>query len=261
MIRALHSAATGMEAQQTYIDVTSNNLANINTTGFKKTRANFQDLMYQVQRAPGAAVNQVNEAPTGIQVGLGVRTGSTQKEFGPGSLKATEGPLDMAIEGDGFFQVLQPDGTSAYTRDGAFTVNEDGQVVNGAGLPLEPAINIPAEAINVVIGRDGTVTAQLQDQAEPVQLGQIQTVSFMNPAGLLATGGNLYTESGASGPPIIGNPGENGFGTINQGFLEMANVKVVEEMINLITAQRAFEFNSKAVQASDQMLRELGSLR
>lgn len=261
MIRALDSAATGMEAQQTYIDVTSNNLANVNTTGFKKTRANFQDLMYQVQRAPGTATNQVNEAPTGIQVGLGVRTGSTQKEFGQGSLKATEGQLDLAIEGDGFFQVTQPDGTIAYTRDGGFNLDEAGQIVNAAGLPLEPAITVPPEAINVVIGRDGTVSAQLQDQAEPVQLGQIQTVSFVNPAGLIANGGNLYVESGASGPPIIGNPGENGFGNVNQGFLEMSNVKVVEEMINLITAQRAFEFNSKAVQASDQMLRELSSLR
>lgn len=261
MIRALHSAATGMEAQQTYIDVTSNNLANVNTTGYKKTRANFQDLMYQVQRAPGTATNQVNEAPTGIQVGLGVKTASTQKEFGTGSLKATNNPYDLAIEGAGFFQLVQPDGTIAYTRDGTFHLDQDGQMVNGAGLPLEPNIVVPPEAINVVIGRDGTVTAQLQDQAEPVELGQIQTVTFVNPAGLIAVGGNLFTESGASGPPIVGNPGENGFGVINQGFLEMANVKVVEEMINLISAQRAFEFNSKAVQASDQMLREIGNLR
>jgi flagellar basal-body rod protein FlgG len=261
MIRALDSAATGMEAQQTYIDVTSNNLANVNTTGYKKTRANFQDLMYQVQRAPGTATNQVNQAPTGIQVGLGVRTGSTQMEFEAGSLKPTNNPYDMAIEGDGFFQVQQPDGTLAYTRDGAFTLDQDGRIVNGSGLPLVPEITVPNDAINVVIGKDGTVTAQLQNQAQPVNLGQIQTVSFINPAGLISAGNNLLTESGASGPPIIGNPGQNGFGTVNQGFLEMSNVKVVEEMINLISAQRAFEFNSKAVQASDQMLRDVSNLR
>ncbi len=261
MLRALHSAATGMEAQQNYIDVTSNNLANVNTTGFKKVRANFQDLIYQVHRAPGLATSAGTEAPSGIQVGIGVKTASTQKEFSIGSLKHTNNPLDVAIEGDGFLQITMPDGTIGYTRDGAFHTDENGSLVNANGFLLEPNIVVPNEAIFVSIGEDGTVTAQLDAQAEPVQLGQIQTATFINPAGLIADGGNLFLESGSSGPPVVGNPSENGFGVLRSGFLEMANVKVVEEMINLISAQRAFEFNSKAVQASDQMLRELGQLR
>ena len=259
MLRALTTAATGMEAQQTYIDVTSNNLANVNTTGFKKTRANFQDLMYQIQKAPGGATSQGTESPTGIQIGLGVRTASTQKEFATGSLKQTGNFFDMAIEGEGFLQVVLPDGGIGYTRDGAMHVDENGTLVNASGFPLEPNITVPQEAVNVTIGQDGVVSYQTND-GQVVQLAQIQTTSFINPAGLLAVGGNVYRESGSSGPPIGGNPGENGFGVINQGFLEMSNVAVVEEMIHLITAQRAFEFNSKAVQASDQMLRELGKL-
>jgi len=261
MLRALHSAATGMEAQQTYIDVTSNNLANVNTVGFKKVRANFQDLIYQLQRAPGLATSQATESPTGIQVGIGVKTASTQKEYSVGSLKATNNPFDVAIDGDGFFQIQMPDGTIGYSRNGAFHMDENGNLVNANGFKLEPNIVVPGEAITISVGQDGVVTAVLDAQAEPVQLGQVQTASFINPAGLLADGGNVLLESGASGPPIIGNPGENGFGRLTGGFLEMANVKVVEEMVNLITAQRAFEFNSKAVQASDQMLRELGQLR
>lgn len=261
MIRALNSAATGMDAQQTYIDVTSNNLANVNTTGYKKVRANFQDLLYQVQRAPGTATSQGTEAPSGTQVGLGVRVASTQKEFSEGPLKVTGNELDVAIQGQGFFQILQPDGTIGYTRDGAFHVDENGTMVNANGYPLEPNIVLPQDAVAVTVGDDGTVSAQLLNQAEPVQVGQIQTVDFINPAGLLATGGNMFLESGSSGAPIVGNPGENGFGSLLQGHLEQANVKVVEEMINLIQGQRAFEFNSKAVQAADQMLRELGQLR
>ncbi len=261
MIRALHAAATGMDAQQTYIDVTSNNLANVNTTGFKKVRANFQDLFYQVSRAPGLNTTQTTESPTGIQVGLGVRTASTQKVFSDGSFKFTDQPTDLAIQGDGFFQITQADGTVAYSRDGNFHLDETGTLVNASGLPLEPQIQIPAEAIFIHVSQDGIVSAQTQGQAEPVQVGQIQTATFINPAGLIASGGNLFQESGSSGPPVIGNPGENGFGTVEGGFLEMANVKVVEEMINLITAQRAFEFNSKAVKAADGMLRELSQLR
>jgi flagellar basal-body rod protein FlgG len=260
MIRALTTAATGMEAQQTYIDVTSNNLANVNTTGYKKTRANFQDLMYQIQKAPGGATSQATESPTGIQVGLGVRTASTQKEFTTGSLKHTGNFFDLAIEGEGFLQMTLPDGTIGYTRDGALHVDENGTLVNASGFALEPNITVPQEAVTVTIGQDGVVSYQTSD-GQVVQLAQIQTTSFINPAGLLAVGGNVYRESGSSGPPIVGNPGENGFGVINQGFLEMANVAVVEEMIHLITAQRAFEFNSKAVQASDQMLKEIGQLR
>ena len=261
MIRALHAAAPGMDAQQTYIDVTSNNLANVTTTGFKKVRANFQDLFYQVSRAPGLNTTQTTESPTGIQVGLGVRTASTQKVFSDGSFKFTDQPTDLAIQGDGFFQITQADGTVAYSRDGNFHLDETGTLVNASGLPLEPQIQIPAEAIFIHVSQDGIVSAQTQGQAEPVQVGQIQTATFINPAGLIASGGNLFQESGSSGPPVIGNPGENGFGTVEGGFLEMANVKVVEEMINLITAQRAFEFNSKAVKAADGMLRELSQLR
>ncbi len=260
MIRSLHSAATGMSAQQTFIDVTSNNLANVNTTGFKKVRANFQDLFYQISRAPGLNTTETTESPTGIQVGLGVRTASTQKVFSDGSFKFTDIPTDVAIQGDGFLQITQADGTIAYTRDGALHTDENGTLVTASGLPVEPQIQVPAEAIFVHISQDGIVSAQVQGQAEPVQVGQIQTATFINPAGLIGTGSNLFQESGSSGPPVIGNPGENGFGTLQSGFLELSNVKVVEEMISLITAQRAFEFNSKAVQAGDQMLQKLGQL-
>ena len=261
MLRALNSAATGMEAQQMYIDVTSNNLANVNTTGYKKVRANFQDLMYQIQAAPGGGTSQATETPSGIQIGLGVRTATTQKEFQTGSLKNTGNFLDVAVEGDGFFQITQPDGSIGYTRDGAFHLDENGALVNANGFPLDPAIAVPIEVTAVTIGQDGTVTGQTTAQSEPIQLGQIQIANFVNPAGLISAGGNIFKESGSSGPPIVGNPGENGFGTLNAGFLEMSNVAVVEEMIHLITAQRAFEFNSKAVQAADGMLRELGQLR
>jgi flagellar basal-body rod protein FlgG len=261
MIRSLHSAATGMTAQQNYIDVTSNNLANVNTAGYKKSRINFQDLIYQTDRAPGAATTQETESPTGIQVGIGVRTASTQKEFALGSLKATSNLTDVAINGDGFFQIQMPNGTIGYTRDGAFHVDKNGNLVTPEGFKLEPNIIVPNEAIAIHVGGDGTVSATLSAQADAAQLGQVQTASFVNPAGLLSIGGNLMQETNASGPAVIGTPGENGFGQLQAGFLEMSNVSVVEEMINLITAQRAFEFNSKAVQASDQMLRELGQLR
>jgi flagellar basal-body rod protein FlgG len=261
MLRSLHSAATGMEAQQTYIDITSNNLANVNTAGFKKSRANFTDLIYQLQQAPGVATTQATEAPSGIQVGIGVRTASTQKEFAIGSLKATNNLLDVAINGDGFFQIQMPNGTIGYTRDGAFHVDKNGNLVTPAGFPLEPNIVVPNEAIAVHIGDDGSVSAMLTAQAEAVQLGQIQTATFVNPAGLVNIGGNIAQETSASGPAVVGIAGENGFGPLQAGFLELSNVEVVEEMVNLITAQRAFEFNSKAVQASDQMLRELAQLR
>jgi len=259
MLRALHSAATGMQAQQTYIDVTSNNLANVNTTGFKKSRTNFQDLVYQTEKAPGLATSAGTEAPAGIQVGLGVKTASVQKEFAIGSLKQTGNALDLAIQGDGFFQITLPDGTIGYTRDGAFHGDDAGNVVNASGYPIEPNITLPQGYTALDVSADGVVTANIDGQ--PVELGQIQTAAFINPAGLIAQGGNIFRESGSSGPPVVGAPNEHGVGALYSGTLEMANVKVVEEMINLITAQRAFEFNSKAVQASDQMLRELGQLR
>lgn len=262
MLRALHSAATGMDAQQTYIDVTSNNLANVNTTGYKKVRANFQDLIYQVQQTPGTSTNAVNEMPSGIQIGLGVRTASTQKEFTTGTFKPTGNELDVSIQGDGFFQLVEPNsGLIHYTRDGAFHSDENGQLVSAEGYLLDPNITVPAEAVSVNVGKDGTVTAQLSAQADPIQIGQIQTVNFVNPGGLIAVGGNRFMQSGSSGPPLAGIPGQNGFGSLQGGFLETSNVKVVEEMINLISAQRAFEFNSKAVQAADGMLRTLSQMR
>ena len=262
MLRALHSAATGMDAQQTYIDVTSNNLANVNTTAYKKVRANFQDLIYQVQQTPGTATNAVNEAPTGIQIGLGVRTASTQKEFSTGTFKPTGNQTDVAIQGDGFFQLVEPtSGLIHYTRDGAFHMDENGQLVSAEGFLLEPNITIPPEAVNVTVGQDGTITARLSAQAEPVQIGQVQLVNFVNPGGLIAVGGNRFVQSGSSGPPLVGVPVQNGFGSLQGGFLETSNVRVVEEMINLIAAQRAFEFNSKAVQAADGMLKTLGQMR
>ncbi|MBU0552440.1 flagellar basal-body rod protein FlgG [Myxococcota bacterium] len=261
MLRSLHSAATGMEAQQTYIDVTANNLANVNTTGFKKSRVNFQDLMYQMQRAPGQATAQGVNTPNGVQVGLGVRVTGTQKDFGVGSFKPSSEPLHMAIEGPGFFQIRMPDGTVGYSRDGAFTTDENGQVVNSEGYPLEPPITIPPEISTVSVGVDGTVSGISANDAAAQQLGQIQLANFINPAGLMAQGGNILTETGASGGPNVALPGNPGFGALRGGALEGANVTVVEEMINLISAQRAFEFNSKAVQAADQMLREIGKLR
>ena len=261
MIRALNSAASGMKVQQDYIDVTANNLANVNTTGFKKVRANFEDLMHQTVRAPGTATSQGTELPTGLQVGLGAKTVSTQRQFSTGSFKNTEHPLDLAIEGDGFFQVLTPDGNIAYSRAGNFSRDESGRVVTSGGLPLEPEITIPANAVELNVGDDGTVTVITPDEAEAAAVGQIQLATFINPAGLSALGGNLYRDSGASGGATVGTPGQNGTGSLLQGSLEMSNVQVVEEMVNLITGQRAFEFNSKAVQAADQMLRELGNLR
>ena len=261
MIRALHSAATGMNAQQTYVDVTSNNLANVNTAGFKKNRTNFTDLIYQIQKAPGVSTTQQTESPSGIQVGVGVRLASTQKEFSLGSLKATNTLTDVAINGDGFFQIQMPNGTTGYTRDGNFHVDKNGNLVTAEGFQLEPNIVVPNEAIAIHIGDDGSVSATLTAQADAVNLGQVQTATFINPAGLLAIGGNMLQETTASGPAVVGNPGENGFGPLQAGFLELSNVAVVEEMVNLITAQRGFEFNSKAVQAADQMLRELGQLR
>jgi len=251
-----------MVGQQTYIDVTANNLANVNTTGFKKSRVQFQDLMYQIQKAPGQATAEGVDSPSGVQVGLGVRVAGTQREYTQGSLQPTGNSLHVAIEGTGFFQIRQPDGTVAYTRDGAFDRDENGQLVNAEGHPVDPNIQIPAEVSRLEFGEDGTVTGYVGGaDAEPVELGQLQLATFVNPSGLVAMGGNLYRESGSSGAPQVGNPGEEGFGKLSGGFLEGANVTVVEEMIHLISAQRAFEFNSKAVQASDQMLREIGRLR
>ncbi len=254
MIRALWSAASGMLAQELNIDTISNNLANVNTAGFKRSRVDFQDLMYQSIRTVGATSAGGTQIPTGIQVGHGSRPVATQKIFSQGDFQQTEAPLDMVIEGDGFFQVLLGDGTTAYTRAGAFKQDGQGRVVTSDGFLLQPSINIPSTATDISIGSDGTVEIMLPDTNVPQQVGTVQLAKFANPAGLENMGRNLFVETTSSGQAIIGNPGENGFGTLAQGVLEMSNVKLVEEMVNLIVAQRAYEISSKSIQAADEML-------
>ncbi len=261
MIRALWIAATGMEAQNLNVDVISNNLANVNTVGFKRARADFQDLMYQTLTAPGTASTVQTTVPTGIELGQGVRPVAVQKIFSQGDYKQTNNPLDLAIEGDGFFQILLPNGDLAYTRSGAFKLNRDGQIVTSDGYPLQPEITIPENAESITIGSDGTVSVTLPGQTEASQIGQIQLVKFINPAGLRSIGRNLYMPTDSSGDPIIGNPGEEGFGTIAQGYLEMSNVSVVEEMVNMIIAQRAYEVNAKAIQTADEMLQMANNVK
>jgi len=254
MIRALFTAATGMQAQQLNLDTISNNLANVNTTGFKKNRVDFQDLLYQTLRPAGTRVGAGAEVPTGIQVGHGTRPVATQKLWSQGNFQQTENPLDLVIEGDGFFQVTRPDGSIAYTRAGAFKRDSQGQIVNSDGYILQPALRIPDDTIAISVGADGTVSVTTAGQATPQQLGQIELARFVNPAGLDAIGKNLFLPTAASGQPQTGTPGERGFGALNQGFLEMSNVSVVEEMVQMIAAQRAFEVNSKAIKTADEML-------
>jgi flagellar basal-body rod protein FlgG len=254
MMRALWTAGTGMVAQQANIDVVSNNLANVNTSGFKKSRADFQDLLYQTIRQAGATTGPDTQAPTGIQIGLGVKLVATTKQQTQGTLQQTGNSLDMAIEGEGFFQINMPDGTLAYTRDGSFKKDSTGRIVTSEGYPLEPQITIPDTATDVAISADGRVTATIPGQTTPQDLGQLQLARFVNPSGLNSMGRNLYTETAASGTPTVSNPGTDGAGTLDQKFLEMSNVQVVEEMVNMIVAQRAFEMNSKAITTSDEML-------
>jgi flagellar basal-body rod protein FlgG len=261
MIRALYTAGTGMQAQQLNLDTIANNLANVNTSGFKRTRIDFQDLIYQTLRPAGASASEGAQLPTGLQVGMGTRPAATQKIFLQGDFQQTENPLDLVIEGEGFFQVTRPDGTLAYTRSGAFKKDSTGRVVTSEGLILQPEITIPQNAQEISIGSDGTVSVILAGGAAPQQIGTLELARFINPAGLLATGRNLFAPTGASGDPITGQPGLNGFGTLAQGFLEMSNVKVVEEMVNLIIAQRAYEVNSKAVQTADEMLNTANNMR
>ncbi|MCL6518710.1 MAG: flagellar basal-body rod protein FlgG [Armatimonadota bacterium] len=261
MIRSLWTAATGMAAQQLNIDVISNNLANVNTPGFKKSRVDFQDLLYQTLRTAGTTEAQGSMVPTGIQVGLGTRPAAITRIFSQGDFQQTNNPLDLVIEGDGFFQVLLPNGTTAYTRDGTFKLDSQGRIVTADGYPLDPEITIPAEATSISIGSDGTVSVTMAGQTTPQELGQIQIAKFINPAGLNNLGRNLLAPTAASGEPIVDTPGLNGLGTIAHGFVEMSNVKVVEEMVNMIVAQRAYEVNSKAIQTADDMLSIANNLR
>jgi flagellar basal-body rod protein FlgG len=255
MIRALYTAATGMQAQQLNIDVIANNLANVNTIGFKKSRADFQDLLYQTLRAPGAPSTNTTQSPTGIQVGLGSRPAAVQRIQLQGDYTQTGNALDLAVEGVGFFAVTLPDGTTAFTRAGAFKLDNQSRVVTSDGLPLEPTISIPEGAQDVTVGQDGVVSAVLPGQGSPTQVGQIQTARFANPGGLRALGKNLLQETETSGPPQVGTPGQENRGTLIQGFLENSNVSVVEELVGLITGQRAYEVTSKAIQTADDMLR------
>jgi flagellar basal-body rod protein FlgG len=254
MLRALYTSATGMQAQETNIDVISNNLANVNTTGYKKSRAEFQDLLYQQVKEPGSPTSQTTTAPSGIQVGLGVKTAAVQKTFGQGDLIQTTNTLDVAIEGDGFFQISRPDGTIAYTRSGNFQLDQNGAVVTSDGYLLEPTITIPPDTLAVIIGQDGTVNIRQPGSPQPQQVGQITGVRFPNNTGLRATGRNLFEESLSSGQPVQGQFNAQGFGALSQGFLESSNVSVVEQVVTMITAQRAYEANSKGIQTSDEML-------
>jgi flagellar basal-body rod protein FlgG len=261
MIRALFSAASGMQAQQMNVDVISNNIANVNTAGFKRSRPDFQDLVYQTLSVAGASSTQSTTIPTGMQLGLGVKPVAIQKLHSQGDFQSTGNSLDLVIEGDGFFQVTTPDGTINYTRAGAFKLDKDGKVVNSNGYPLEPAITIPSNSTSITVGTDGTVSVMQAGSTAPVQVGTIELATFMNPAGLTSLGKNLFVNTDASGEATTGLAGLEGRGTIQQGFLEMSNVNVVEELANLIIAQRAFEMNSKAVQTADQMLQNINGMK
>ncbi len=253
-MRALWIAKTGLDAQQTRMSVVSNNLANVNTTGFKRDRAVFEDLMYQTVRQPGAQSSENTQLPSGMSIGTGVRTTATEKLFSQGNVAQSENPLDMAIEGRGFFEILMPDGSVAYTRDGSFQLDSQGQIVTSTGYLLQPGLTVPQNTRSVTIGSDGTVSVTQAGQSAPTTIGQIQTVDFINPAGLRARGGNLFEETAASGTPQSGTPGNSGLGPIIQGSLETSNVNVVEELVNMIETQRAYEINSKAIATADGML-------
>jgi flagellar basal-body rod protein FlgG len=257
MIRSLWIAKTGLDAQQTQMDVVANNLANVSTNGFKRSRAVFEDLLYQTIRQPGAQSTQQTQLPSGLQLGTGVRPVAVERIHTQGNLQLTGNPLDVAIQGAGFFQILMPDGTLAYTRDGSFQTDNQGNLVNSSGYPVQPAIAIPVNSTSVTIGRDGTVSVTQQGVFTAVQVGSLQLATFINPTGLQSIGSNLYQETSSSGTPSVMVPGTTGAGTLNQTYVETSNVNVVEEMVNMIQTQRAYEINSKAVTASDQMLQKL----
>ncbi|MDF4002566.1 flagellar basal-body rod protein FlgG [Luteibacter sp. PPL201] len=254
MFTSLWIAKTGLDAQQTRMDVVSNNLANTNTTGFKRARAEFEDLTYQNRGQAGAQTTEQTQSPTGFMIGTGVRVVGTQKMFEQGGSQQTDNPYDVRINGRGFLQVTLPDGTVGYSRDGSLKRNSDGQMVTNDGYPIEPAITVPANATSLTIGKDGTVSVTTPGNAAAQQIGQIQLADFTNPAGLEPRGDNLYVETASSGAPQTGTAGLNGLGTLEQNSLETSNVNVVEEMVNMIETQRAYEMNSKAISASDQML-------
>jgi len=256
---ALWAAKTGLDAQQTRMAVVSNNLANVNTTGFKKSRAVFEDLLYQNVRQVGGATSQDTQAPSGMSLGTGVRVVATEKTYTQGSLNNTGNSLDLAISGRGFFQVLLPDGTLAYTRAGDFQMNNQGQLVTSSGYAVQPGISIPQGAQSITVGNDGVISVLLAGASAPTQVGQVQLADFVNPAGLQPRGENLLVESASSGSAQTGNPGLSGLGTLNQGMVESSNVNVVEEMVNMIETQRAYEMNTKAIQTTDQMLQYLSS--
>lgn len=254
MHAALYVSKTGLSAQDRQLTTISNNLANVATVGYKRDRAAFEDLLYQIQRQPGGQTSDNSQLPSGLQLGTGVRVVATQKEFTQGNLQVTEQPLDVAINNRGFFQIEMPSGETAYTRNGQFHLNQEGVIVNSNGLPLQPQITIPSGSDRLTISDDGEVSAFVPGNPAPQQLGNIELADFINPAGLEAIGGNLFMQSASSGDPVTGTPGLDGLGAIKQGMLEGANVEIVEEMVNMITTQRAYEMNSKVVSTSDQML-------
>lgn len=260
MIRSLWIAKTGLDAQQTNLDVISNNLANAATTGYKRVKPVFEDLLYQTLRAAGGPTGGQSQAPSGLQVGTGVRAGAAERMFLQGNLTQTGNPLDLAINGQGFFQVTLPDGQTGYTRDGNFSRDAQGQLVNQAGYVLEPGITIPVDALSITVSETGQVSVQLPGQVEPNQVGELQIARFVNQGGLASIGGNLLVETAASGAPTAGLPGTDGAGTLKQFYVEASNVNVAEELVSLIQAQRAYEVNARAVKASDEMLQRLGQL-
>jgi len=260
MIRSLWISKTGLDAQQTQLDVISNNLANTSTNGFKRSRAVFEDLMYQTIRQPGAQSSQQTQLPSGLQIGTGVRPVATERIHTQGNVNQTDNDKDIAIQGAGFFQVLMPDGTTQYTRDGSFQTDSQGQLVTSSGYTVQPPITIPANATKLTVGRDGTVSIMQAGSTATTQIGTLQIATFINPAGLESKGENLYAETAASGTPAPNTPGTNGAGALWQGYVETSNVNVVEEMVNMIQTQRAYEINSKAITTSDQMLAKLSQL-
>jgi len=260
MIRSLWISKTGLDAQQTQMDVIANNLANVSTNGFKRSRAIFEDLLYQTLRQPGAQSSQQTQLPSGLQIGTGVRPVATERVFTQGNLQQTGNSKDVAIQGQGFFQVLMPDGTTAYTRDGSFQSDSQGQLVTSSGYQIQPNITIPANALSITVGRDGTISVTQPGSSAPVEVGSLQLATFINPVGLQSVGENFYVETFSSGPPNINTPGIDGAGVLSQGYVETSNVNVVEELVNMIQTQRAYEINSKAIQTSDQMLQRLSQM-